>query len=225
MRLTSILFYLLLLPAPGLWAQDPDIEANEQLAVEDYFRSSELPGEQPVGRRRGPGKRVSVPAGAARIGCVCMDESASTARSIGACSGHGGVRYWLYRTPAGDTVRVLTARHEFHPHPLDSLERSALARPPESKRRQTGMAPATPTVVVIQQAPPAANPAGDPALDWSDALGMGAGGALSVLALRLLLAWADTQTPAIRHALHHLLRHRKRPPARKNRKGPGPTRL
>ena len=90
MRNFSIFLYLLLLPAPGLRAQDPDIEANEQLAVEDYFRSSELPGEVPVGRRRGQGKRMSVPAGAVRTGCVCMDESPSPARSIGACSGHGG---------------------------------------------------------------------------------------------------------------------------------------
>ena len=220
-----VLLFLLLLPciAP---AQDPDIDADEQAAFEDFFRSSDLEGETPVGLR-GKNKRVSVPRGAVRLGCLCMDDTHSPARSTGACSGHGGVRHWLYRTLEGDTVRVLTARHEFHPHPLDSAERSALNRPPTPNRRQTTIGPAQQPVYVVLPAPaaPVAMPVGQNDTDWPEALGLGAGGALSLLAVRLLLGWADKQTPLIRDALHYLLRHRKRPPARKDGKNARPPRL
>ncbi len=226
MRKLILLFGLLAALPSGARAQDPDIEANEQSAIDDYFRSSELDGETPVGRR-GRNKRVSVPRGAARVRCICMDDTESPARSIGACSGHGGVRYWLYRTREGDTVRVLTARHEQHPHPLDSIERSELAQAAASKQRPAMYGPAQPTVIVVQPAPLAPTPAndGDGDMDWPEALGLGAGGVLSLLTVRLLLGWAEKQTPLIRDALHHLLRHRKRPPARKNGKHPRPPRL
>ena len=205
-------------------AQDPDIADNERSAFEEFFRSSEQPGETPVNarQRRGHTKRVSVPAGAARIGCVCMDETSSAARSIGACSGHGGVRYWLYRTREGDTVRVLTARHEFHPHPLDSVERSELAPPKKQPaRRDAGVQP---VVVVVQPAAPAGETR-DGDVDWPEALGIGAGSFAALLAMRMLLNWAEKQSPLIRDALFDLLRSRKRPAARKNRKSARPPRL
>ena len=32
-----------------------------------------------------------------RIGAVCKDGTSSTATGSGACSGHGGVNYWIYK--------------------------------------------------------------------------------------------------------------------------------
>jgi len=227
MRKLLLLFCLLAAFPFGAAAQDPDIEADEADAFADFFRTSDQPGETAVGRR-GKTKRVSVPRGAVRLSCICMDDTPSPARSTGACSGHGGVRYWLYRTLEGDTVRILTARHEFHPHPLDSIERSELNRPPGAGRRQATIGPAQPMVIVLQQPAAAAVPrdadAGDDT-DWAEALGLGAGGALTLMTVRLLLAWAEKQTPLIRDALHYLLRHRKRPPARKDGKDTRPPRL
>lgn len=221
----QLLFLLFLWPllAP---AQDPDIEADEQSAFEEFFRTSEQEGETAAGRS-GKTKRVSVPRGAVRLGCVCMDDTQSPARSTGACSGHGGVRYWLYRTLEGDTVRVLTARHERHPHPLDSAERSELTRPAAPKRSQATIGPGQPIFVVLPTpaAPVTTLPVGPGDLEWYEALGFGAGGAFTLLAVRLLLSWADKQTPLLRDALHYLLRHRKRPPARQDRKNPRPPRL
>lgn len=224
--MVKLLFVLLLLVPLAAPAQDPDIEADEQAAFEEFFRTSELEGETPVGRR-GKNKRMSVPRGAVRLGCVCMDESSSPARSTGACSGHGGVRYWLYRTLEGDTVRVLTARHEQHPHPLDSAERSELNRPAAPNRRQVTIGPGQPIFVVLPSpaAPFTALPVAGDSPDWPEALGFGAGGAFTLLAVRLLLGWAEKQTPLIRDALHYLLRHRKRPPARKDGKNARPPRL
>ncbi|MCB0530257.1 MAG: hypothetical protein KDC65_17385 [Saprospiraceae bacterium] len=224
-RLACLCGLAVLLAQETLPAQDPDIADNERSAMEEYFRTSELDGETPVAGSRK--KRVSVPAGARRIGCICMDESKSPARSIGACSGHGGVRYWLYRTREGDTVRIITGRHERHPHPLDSLERSALAPPKPSKNRQSASgAPAAPTVIVMPQ-PYGAMPASPQAdrMDWSDAAGISAGGLFSYLILRLLSGWTDRHIPRLQHVLRDLLRHRKRQTAGKNRKGAGPTRL
>jgi hypothetical protein len=37
-----------------------------------------------------------------RIGCVCNDNTVSKAVGAGACSGHGGVKQWLYDTPVKD---------------------------------------------------------------------------------------------------------------------------
>ncbi len=149
-------------------AQDPDIEANEHRAKEEYFRTSEQPGETPVNRRQRERhmRRVSPPPGAARVGCICMDDTQSDATSIGACSGHGGVRFWLYVAPSGDTVRVSTARHERHPHPLDSIERSKLVSSPLRQASNT-----TPTIVIIQMPPPTDdNPFTFPT--WSEALSL-----------------------------------------------------
>jgi len=219
------LYTLFLLTALAPWparAQDPDLEADERAAMEEYFRTSEQPGETPVNarKRRGHGKRVSVPAGAVRVGCVCMDDSRSDTRSIGACSGHGGVRYWLYRTREGDTVRVLTARHEQHPHPLDSAERSALVPPGRSRRDGHAHAPvpyAAPSTVIYVQPLQPDGAAPEPDTDWPEVAGLTAGGILSLLAMRLLLGWADKHIPFLSDALRYLLRSRKRPPSRKDR--------
>lgn len=218
----QVLLMAILMQALVAGAQDPDIEANERAAMEDFFRTSEQSGETPVNarQRRGHAKRVSVPKGAVRIGCVCMDDTRSPARSIGACSGHGGVRYWLYRTIEGDTTRVLTGRHEFHPHPLDSAERSALVPPDRDKgRNNAGPAGAAGTTVIVVQpvmytTPESVLPEPEPATDWPEVAGLTAGGIILLLALRLMMGWTDKHMPYLSDALRYLLRSRRRPPAR-----------
>ena len=225
MRALLFCLYCCVLPLAGLIAQDPDIEADEQLVLEDIFRSSDLDGETPTAARDREGrqkKRVSVPTGAQRIGCTCMNGSTSDAHSTGACSGRGGVRYWRYRTVEGDTVRVLTARHERHPHPLDSLELSETNRPKPPAARPGNMA-LQPMVQPIIFSPIAApllpTVAGDQGwFDWSDAAAITGGGLCIYLLLRLLLSWIHTHQTLVRYALRNLLRFGKRPPPRKNRK-------
>lgn len=215
-----------------LFAQDPDLEADEQAAIEAIYRSSDEPGEIPTGagaRRRNP-KRVSVPKGAERVGCICMDDSPSKTHSSGACSGHGGVRYWLYKTLEGDTARVLTERHERHPHPLTEAERSELAQiKPKSSRRTALEAGALAPVVVMQPAPaqpwyPPA-PVGDTdTFTWSHTVAVGFAGIVLYAGLRHLLSWLERNPNLARYALRHLLRYRKRPTARKDGKGPAAPR-
>jgi hypothetical protein len=214
------------------FAQDPDIESDERSALEDIFRSSDHEGELPTAfreRQNRHKKRVSVPEGATRIGCACMDGSSSEAHSAGACSGSGGVRFWLYRTLEGDTVKVLTGRHERHPHPLDSAELSETNRP-KPKKASTNSA-LQPLVQPIFISPYPANqlseqPIGDAGwFDWSDAAAITGGGLSLYLILRLLLGWIHTHQTLVRYALRHLLRFGKRPPPRKNRKNPTKTGL
>lgn len=231
----TILFLLLFLPwtAPlRLHAQDPDIESNERSALEEIFRTSEHPGETPTGARERAGhfkKRVSVPRGAIRTGCICMDGSSSDAHSAGACSGRGGVRFWVYRTKEGDTVQILTARHERHPQALDSTELSEINRPRPPARRNTSVV--QPIIQPIVLSPMATPLMSDPTpvdhswFDWSDAAAITGGGISLYLTLRLLLRWVHNHQTLVRYALRHLLRFGKRPPPRKSRKSAGKTRL
>lgn len=152
-----------------------------------------------------------------------MDDTRSLAHSTGA--GRGGVRYWFYRTTEGDTVRVLTGRHEQHPQPLDSVERSAVNPPPvPHTARQSGpLAGYSPVLQPLFITTPAAPtpyypPAGDGWFDWSDAATISGGGYALFLILRLLLRWIDAHQPLVRYALRHLLRFGRRPPARPRRK-------
>jgi len=207
---------IMLFSAINLNAQDPDIEANEAEAIRDYFRTSELPGENPT---RG-GKRVSAPAGAMRVGCICMDETHSATRSTGACSGHGGVRFWLYKTVEGDTVRVLTGRHERHPHALDSVERSELIQPEE--RSVTKQKSAVPQVVIIQNSlPPSISPYVDYpmhqephpwSMGWPDVVALAIVCTTVVLLVRMFIVWFTQNAPWLQDALPDLLRPGKRPP-------------
>ncbi|MCS7035354.1 MAG: hypothetical protein RMJ33_14185 [Saprospiraceae bacterium] len=215
LHLVAILFAALWILPYLAQAQDPDIEANEQRAREEYFRTSEQPGETPTNaRQRQGGKRVSPPPGAARVGCICMDDTPSDATSIGACSGHGGVRYWLYLQPNGDTVRVTTARHERHPHPLDSIERSELVKA-NAKKRRSDTSSLSPTVIIVQMpTPPDDNPFTNPS--WPEAIAILGLGGFAVWAAYLLLLWSHHQIPHIAHALRDYLRHRRRPPEDEN---------
>lgn len=220
--ISFFLFVFCCCAAAGVQAQDPDIEADERAVLEDIYRSSDEAGETPTSagerQRRSGGKRVSVPRGATRIGCICMDDSPSKAQSIGACSGHGGVRYWLYRNPEGDTLRVITGRHERHPQPLDSAERSEIVQQrPLRAKNLPAIASVSPVAYmpppIVIQMPETSAPIG-----WGEIVMITIAGASFFFTTRLLLNWADANRLLIRHALRHLLRYRQRPPARKNRK-------
>lgn len=216
-----LLVLLYLLAFGHAAAQDPDIEANEQSVLEEQFRSSDLDHETPVARRDRDNrrKRVSVPEGAFRVGCICMDNSFSKHKSSGACSGHGGVRYWLYRTREGDTVRVLTARHEHHPQALNAEEMSELNQKRAEKTANL-IKPNTLQPLVIH---PAAEK--DGYFDWSDAAAISAGGLSAYFIVRMVLQWIDKNPELVKYALRNMLRHRRRPAARKNRKTPPAPRV
>ncbi len=212
-------------------AQDPDIEADERSVLEDIYRTSDGDGEIPTAfrdRNSRQQKRVSAPEGAVRVGCVCMNGAQRPTRSTGACSGAGGVRFWLYRKPSGDTVQVFTARHERHPQPLDSVELSETNRP-KAKSARSVAAPVQPIIQPIIYTPVAANQLQGGAeggwFDWSDAATVTGGGISLYVVLRFLLGWIHNHQPLIRYALRHLLRFGKRPPPRKNRKNPPKARL
>jgi len=226
MKYTFLLPHLLLLSfflPLRLVAQDPDIEADEQARMEEIYRTSDEETETPTNRRQRDGKqkRASVPKGAFRIGCICMDDTRSDTRSTGACSGHGGVRHWVYRTPSGDTVHVMTARHERHPHALSAEEMSELSRK-RAERTQNLPTVAKPMTPVPYSAPappvvimPDANA---DRFGWGDALALAVAGVALYFIVRMTLRWAAANENLIRYALRHLLRYGKRPPARPLRK-------
>ncbi len=232
----QILIFMLL----ALWAgsaagqqQDPDIEKREREVMDEIFRTSDQPGEVPVARgaREQHRKRVSVPAGAFRVGCVCMDDTRSDTRSTGACSGHGGVRFWVYQTVSGDTVQVLTARHERHPHALTAAERSSITQKmvEKTQRLRAGTAPVNavqPSVVVL---PPTVGNGGgtwsDGSLNINDALFWAIAVVGAYFGLRLVLGWIGQNPELVKYALRNLLRSGKRPETRLRRKNIGKTRL
>lgn len=212
--------------------QDPDIADREREVMEEIFRTSDQPGEIPVARgaRDRHRKRVSVPAGAFRVGCVCMDDTRSGTRSTGACSGHGGVRFWVYQTVSGDTVQVLTARHERHPHALTAAERSTIVQKMTDKteRLRAGNAPVNavqPSVVVM---PPTVGNGGDWSggpLNINDALFWAIAVVGAYFGLRLVLGWIGQNPELVKYALRNLLRSGKRQETRLRRKNVGKTRL
>lgn len=212
--------WLALLPCAR--AQDPDLADDEKARMEEIFRTSERDAEVPTGRRERDRKtrRVSVPKGAFRVGCVCMDDTQSDTRSGGACSGHGGVRFWVYRTVSGDTVHVLTARHERHPHALTAAEMSEISRKRADRIQQLTTAPKAPAPVpyAAPQPPVVILPYGSERWNWSSALALAVAGATFFFIARMVLRWVATHENLIRYALRHLLRPGKRPPARPLRK-------
>lgn len=225
---TLFAVYLLLLSAAHAVAQDNPPGDNDIAAMEEVFRSSEQPGETPTAAHRRYKVNIDRPPGSFRVGCFCMDGSFSAEQSIGACSGHGGVRYWLYRTPAADTVLYPTDRHVQHPAPYGAVEMSRMARRQDFVRHAPW--PDSGAQVTIGPAPqpwlPPATPADDFDLfDWSDVAGIGAGGAWLYAILRLLARYADRNPELIRDALDHLLRRGRRPPAEPDGENADQTRL
>jgi hypothetical protein len=218
----------------SLVGQDPDIEADERRVLEDIYRSSDHEGEIPTSfrdRHDRQTKRVSAPEGAVRVGCICMNGTDSEARSTGACSGRGGVRFWLYRSVEGDTVRIRTGRQERHPQSLDSVELSETNRARAKPARAAVGAVLQPVIQPIIISPytenqlPAQHYNDGGWFDWSDAATIAGAGISFYLMLRLLLDWVHSHQTLVRYALRHLLRFGKRPAARKSRKTPPKTRL
>ncbi|MGB0931883.1 MAG: hypothetical protein ACPGVB_13960 [Chitinophagales bacterium] len=69
-----------------------------------------------------------------RVGAMCMDDSMQEEGGRGACSGHGGVRFWLYEKEDGTIERIATQRHLDHPESLDDEEMSYLAAVNEERK-------------------------------------------------------------------------------------------
>lgn len=223
---TRLLITIFLSSVVWLGAQDPDIDSNENRRLEDIFRSSEQAGEVPVSpsARRGK-KRMSAPPGSMRLGCICMDDSFSPTRSSGACSGHGGVRFWLYRTAAGDTVRVLTERHERHPHALSAEELSSIVQKRDDKVKtlRNSLTPTQQQPVVITV--PSGNLPDNGNYMINNPWAVGVAGLSLIFMLRMLLRWAERNPELAKDALPYLLRHRKRPKAEQDSEEPPAPRV
>jgi len=99
-----------------------EITADEDEGWDDYFRTSDLETESATGFRRDS----ETPAGL-RTGCICMDGSRRDERGRGACSGRGGVRFWIYQVGEDSIVHFPTDRHWDHPEPLSERELNNLS--------------------------------------------------------------------------------------------------
>ena len=77
---------------------------------------------------------MHVPEGAVRVGCICMDEVSMDLKGGGACSGHGGVRFWVYKLKDGEDFLFPTERHKTHPSPLSVDELSNLTAYNKTKK-------------------------------------------------------------------------------------------
>jgi hypothetical protein len=133
--------------------KDPELETYEFVDSleedlwDDIFKTSDLEEE----RNTRPGKtfhnkaneiQTPAPKGAIRVGCICMDEIKEVRRGRGACSGHGGVRFWLYKMPDGEILKHPTARHHDHPTALVKEERINLdAHNPSPKKKISYFSP------------------------------------------------------------------------------------
>ncbi|MEZ4885635.1 MAG: hypothetical protein R3E32_12955 [Chitinophagales bacterium] len=98
---------------------------------DDVRRTSEGKGEKGTQYQR---KNQNFKGVGRRVGAMCMDDSMQEEGGRGACSGHGGVRFWLYEKEDGTIERIATQRHLDHPDPLDSEEMSYLAAVNEERK-------------------------------------------------------------------------------------------
>lgn len=88
------------------------------------FRISEMDGQRSTKQQF---REYNEPKGR-RIGCICMDEIIQDEKGRGACSGRGGVRYWLYLQESDSIYKMATARHYAHPEPLEEEDIENLSR-------------------------------------------------------------------------------------------------
>jgi hypothetical protein len=124
--------FLLSILRGSLFAQDDSTEVDApQKGMEYIWRSSDLEGEQAVLRQQRKIKRIdgsgALPEGSERVGSVCMDYTEQGGIGRGTCTGHNGVRFWLYLQPDGDTARIATLRHDDHPDTLSDTKLLELA--------------------------------------------------------------------------------------------------
>jgi hypothetical protein len=211
-------------------AQDPDIIQNHGENADGawVYRTSQEEGEVPVNafeRIRKRKVRVTEPEGAVRIGCVCMNGAHSDAHSSGACSGFGGVRFWIYELPSKDTVWVQTLLHEMHPDTLSTLELSKLNIKKKPKVYD-GMQPhIMAPVPIILQYPSIPNQVAFQIPAWVWPLALVTFGLLLLLTVRLILAWITRNDQIFQNALSHFIRYRRGQKEDENGKDPGSTRL
>lgn len=111
--------------------EDPGGPSDTTMDWTAIWRSSEAMGGA-RSMRTGPDDWEARPKGK-RIGCICMDGTEQDKRGRGACSGHGGVRYWRYETPEGEEMTHPTSRHYRHPDPMTNDEKLSLAAYNEPK--------------------------------------------------------------------------------------------
>jgi hypothetical protein len=213
-----------------LTAQDPDIPQihGENADGEWVYRTSDEEGEVPsnaferVRRRK---VRVSEPEGAVRIGCVCMNGKHSDAHSSGACSGFGGVRFWIYQLPSEDTVWIMTHLHQAHPDTLNTVELSKIN---DKKKSKTGggvpSAALAPIPIIVQYPPMPPQPMVQ-VPEWVWPLALVLFGLLLLLTVRLVLEWITQNDKLFKDALSHFLRHKRRQGENQNGKDIGSTRL
>ena len=100
--------------------------------LEKILRTSDFEGEKST---QGGYQRYK-PKGK-RIACICMDGEKQEKIGRGACSGHGGVRFWVNKTNDGEELLYPTQRHADHPHALDEDELSQLSSRNEGNKKHT----------------------------------------------------------------------------------------
>ncbi len=91
---------------------------------DSVFRISEMDGQRSTKHQF---REYNKPEGR-RIGCICMDEIIQDEKGRGACTGRGGVRYWLYLQENDSIHKMATARHYGHPEPLNEEDIANLSR-------------------------------------------------------------------------------------------------
>lgn len=97
---------------------DLDLPEEEEDGWDSHWRSSDVEDSAR--------KAVPPPPEGKRIGCICMDNEMQNSKGTGACSGRGGVRYWLYETEEG-VMKHPYWRHLAHPQALTEQELANLS--------------------------------------------------------------------------------------------------
>ncbi len=146
------------------------IDSLDADAWDEILKTSDLEKEIPTqpSKRYNPKRPKNyrskpAPKGAHRIACECMDEVKQDKTGRGACSGHGGVRYWIYQLPDKSLMRQATWRHEDHPEPLSEAERQQLdAYRPAQRSNPQAYDP--PNLENMEDAADAATPVQPPAI-------------------------------------------------------------
>ncbi|KXX69430.1 hypothetical protein [Flammeovirga sp. SJP92] len=128
--ITILLFFHLVLVFGQVSMPYPPIDTDSTIyedgisveELEEILRTSDIEGEKST---HGNYQQRYKPIGK-RIGCICMDGSKQEKKGRGACSGFGGVRFWIYQDNNNETL-FPTERHIEHPEPLSEEELEQLA--------------------------------------------------------------------------------------------------